>query len=63
MNYQFIDHNNQKFLVKRVFKQHQLKPEFNVDVMRAWLGVDVILRKDGLFYCCEIIQEATIVEP
>jgi hypothetical protein len=63
MNYQFIDHNNQKFLVKCIFKQHQLKPEFNVDVMRAWLNVDVILRKDGLFYCCEIIQEATIVEP
>ena len=61
MNYQFIDYNNQKFLVKRVFKQHQLKPEFNVDVMRAWLGVDVILRKDGLFYCCEVIEEATIL--
>ena len=33
----------------------------NVDVMRAWLGVDVILRKDGLFYCCEVIEEATIL--
>ena len=42
-------------------QQHQLKPEFNVDVMRAWLGVDVILRKDGLFYCCEVIEEATIL--
>ena len=61
MNYQFIDHNNQKVLVKRIFNQHQLKPEFNVDVMRAWLGVDVILRKDGLFYCCEVIEEATIL--
>ena len=61
MNYQFIDNNNQKFLVKRIFRQHQLKPEFNVDVMRAWLGVDVILRKDGLFYCCEVIEEATIL--
>jgi hypothetical protein len=63
MNYQFIDHNNQKFLVKRIFEQHQLKSEFNVDVMRAWLGVDVILRKNGLLYCCEIIKDATIVEP
>ncbi len=61
MNYQFVDHNNQKFLVKRIFKESQLKPEFNVDVMRAWLNVDVILRKDGLFYCCEVIEEATIL--
>jgi hypothetical protein len=62
MNYQFVDHNNQKFLVKRIFKNHQLKPNFNVDVMRAWLGIDVILRKDNLYYCCEIVQEAQIIE-
>lgn len=61
MNYQFIDHNNQKLLIKRVFKAHQLKSSFDVRVMNKWLGTDIILRKDGLFYCCEVIEEATIL--
>ena len=63
MSYQFIDHGDQKLLIKRTFKEYQLKPEFNVDVLNKWLGTDIILRKNGIFYCCETIQDAIIIEP
>ena len=63
MTYQFIDHGNQKLLIKRTFKEYQLKPEFNVDLLNQWLGTDIILRKNGMFYCCETIQDAAIIEP
>jgi len=63
MTYQFIDHGNQKLLIKRTFKEYQLKPEFNVDLLNQWLGTDIILRKNGMFYCCETIQNAAIIEP
>jgi len=63
MSYQFIDHGNQKLLIKRTFKEYQLKPEFNVDLLNQWLGTDIILRKNGMFYCCETIQNAAIIEP
>jgi len=63
MTYQFIDHGDQKLLIKRTFKEYQLKSEFNVDVLNKWLGTDIILRKNGIFYCCETIQDATIIEP
>tara|TARA_B100001059_G_scaffold51215_1_gene44689 strand:+ start:9504 stop:9743 length:240 start_codon:yes stop_codon:yes gene_type:complete len=63
MSYQFIDHGDQKLLIKRTFKEYQLKPQFNVDVLNKWLGTDIILRKNGIFYCCETIQDATIIEP
>ena len=63
MTYQFIDHGNQKLLIKRTFKEYQLKPEFNVDLLNHWLGTDIILRKNGIFYCCETIQNAAIIEP
>jgi len=63
MTYQFIDHGDQKLLIKRIFKGHQLKSEFNVDVLNRWLGTDIVLRKNDTFYCCETIQDATIIEP
>ena len=63
MTYQFIDHGDKKLLVKRTFKEYQLKTNFDVRVMQKWLGVDLILRKNGIFYCCETIQDATIIEP
>jgi len=63
MTYQFIDHGDQKLIIKRTFKEYQLKPEFNVDLLNQWLGTDIILRKNGIFYCCETIQNATIIEP
>ena len=63
MSYQFIDHGDQKLLIKRTFKEYQLKPEFNVDLLNQWLGTDIILRKNGMFYCCETIQNAAIIEP
>jgi len=63
MTYQFIDHGDQKLLIKRTFKEYQLKSEFNVDLLNQWLGTDIILRKNGMFYCCETIQNAAIIEP
>ena len=63
MTYQFIDHGDQKLIIKRTFKEYQLKPEFNVDLLNQWLGTDIILRKNGMFYCCETIQNAAIIEP
>ena len=63
MTYQFIDHGDQKLLIKRTFKEYQLKSEFNVDLLNQWIGTDIILRKNGIFYCCETIQDATIIEP
>ena len=63
MTYQFIDQGDRKLLIKRIFKEHQLKPNFNVDVMRKWTGTDIILRKNGIFYCCETLQDVTLVEP
>ena len=60
MTYQFIDHGDQKLLIKRTFKEHQLKPNFNVDVMRKWVGADIVLRKNGIFYCCETLQDVIL---
>ena len=58
---QFINYNNKLFLVKRIFKEHDLKPDFDTNVMKEWTRTDTLLRKDGTLYCCETIEEAEII--
>ena len=60
-NYQFIDFNGKKLIVKRVIKESSLKPNFDQQVLKQWTMSDTLLRKDGLFYCCETIEDAIIV--
>ena len=61
-NYQFIDHNNKKYLVKRIIKESKLKPNFDQQVLKEWTKSDILLRKNGILYCCETIEEAQIIE-
>ena len=60
-NYQFIDYNGKKYLVKRIIKESSLKQGFDQQVLKQWTRSDTLLRKDGVFYCCETIQEAEIL--
>ena len=58
---QYIDFNGKLLLVKRIFPEHKLNPHFNVNVMREWTRTDILLKKEGHLYCCEIIEEAEII--
>ena len=60
-NYQFIDYNGKKYLVKRIIRESSLKPNFSTEVLKQWTMSDTLLRKDGLYYCCELIQEAEVI--
>ena len=59
---QYIDFNGKKLIIKRVISEHQLKPGFDQQLLKEWTMSDTLLRKDGVFYCCETIQEAEIIE-
>ena len=48
------------YQVKRHFKVSQLKPDFDVNVMKQWTRTDLLLKKDGVLYCCELIPDAEI---
>ena len=43
-------------------KESKLKPNFDQKVLKEWTKSDTLLRKNGLFYCCETIEEAQIIE-
>jgi len=56
-----IDYNGKKLIIKRTIKEHQLKPGFNQQILKEWTMSDILLKKDGIYYCCETIQEAQII--
>ena len=60
--FQLIDFQGKKLLVKRIIAEHQLKPGFDQQLLKEWSMSDMLLRKDGIYYCCETIQEAEIIE-
>jgi|TARA_R110000851_G_scaffold126456_2_gene257942 hypothetical protein len=57
---QYIVYNGKLLGVKRTVKEHNLKPGFNQQVLKEWSHSDTLLKKDGVYYCCETIQEAEI---
>ena len=60
--YQYINFNNNLYIIKRTFKESELKPDFDTNVMKEWTMTDTLLRKDGILYCCELVPNAEIIE-
>ena len=56
-----IDYNGKKLIIKRTIKEHQLKPGFDQQLLKEWTMSDILLKRNGIFYCCETIQEANII--
>ena len=57
----YIDFNGRLLIVKRTIKEHQLKPGFDQQLLKEWTMSDTILKREGILYCCETIQEAEII--
>jgi hypothetical protein len=56
-----IDWNGDLYSIKRVIKESSLKEEFTQEY-KEYLGADVVLKKNGMYYFVEKINEAQIVE-
>ena len=53
--------NDNLYRVKRTILESKLRPDFDQDVFRQWSGCDIILRKEGIMYACELILEPEIL--
>ncbi len=59
--FQIIDFQGKKLLVKRTIREHSLKPGYDQQLLKEWSMSDVLLKKNGILYCCEVIQEAEVI--
>ena len=55
---QFIPFNGNLYLVKRIIKEEHGPV---IDVWKEHLRADTVLRKDGLLYFLEIVEESEII--
>ena len=60
--FEYINYNNNLYIVRRQFEASKLKPNFDTNVMKEWTGTDVLLKKNGILYCCELVPNAEIIE-
>lgn len=61
-NYQIIDFQNQKYIVRRRIRETDLIPNFDNEALMEWTKTDRLLRKNGYIWCCELIADAEIIE-
>jgi hypothetical protein len=54
----FIHVNDGLYKVVRTFKEEHVK---NVDGLKQLLHIDIVFRKDGLLYFCDIVQDLEII--
>lgn len=45
--------------VKRIFSEERVK---DIEGVKKWLDTDTVMKKDGILYFCNEIEEAQILE-
>ncbi len=60
--FEYINYNNNLYIVRRKFETSKLKTDFNTSVMKQWTQTDLLLKKNGILYCCELVPNAEIIE-
>ena len=58
---QVIDFQGTLYIIKRTIKETRIKEEF-VQEYKEFLGADAVLKKDGIYYFVNKIEEAQIIE-
>ena len=61
LKYEHMYYQDRMFLIKRKIHESKLKPDFDVTVLKQWTKSDLLLKKEGWFFCCEEVLEAQII--
>jgi hypothetical protein len=61
LNTQIIEYNNEKFILKRTLNESSLIPNYSSDDIKECYFVDTVLKKGGILYLCNKIEDAQIV--
>ena len=59
--FQHLEFNGNRFVLKRTIKESTLPSNVSSEDLKAYFMVNTILKKDGIFYLCESIDDAEII--
>ena len=58
---QVVDWNGSLYIIKRTIKETSIKEEL-VQEYKEYICADTVLKKDGMYYFAQKIEEAQLVE-
>jgi hypothetical protein len=63
MSYWFkhLEFNRQRYVLKRTLKESTLPSNVSSDELKEYFMVNTILKKDGIYYLCDSIDDVEIV--
>jgi|TARA_Y100000296_G_scaffold52734_1_gene60344 hypothetical protein len=61
VNPQILEYNNEKYVLKRTLKESSLIEDYNSEDVKTYYFVDTILKKNGVLYLCNKIEDAQII--
>jgi len=57
---QIVNFQDSLYIIKRVLRETNIKEEF-VQEYKEWIGCDTVLRKDGIYYFANKINEVQTI--
>jgi hypothetical protein len=60
--YKHLNFNGNRFVLKRTLKQSTIPSNVSSDDLKDYFMVNTILKKDDIYYLCDSIDDAEIVE-
>ena len=60
--YKHLNFNGNRFVLKRTLKQSTIPSNVSSDDLKEYFMVNTILKKDDIYYLCDSIDDAEIIE-
>ena len=60
--YKHLNFNGNRFVLKRTLKESTIPSNVSSDDLKEYFMVNTILKKDSIYYLCDSIDDAEIVE-
>lgn len=61
INHNLVNYNGNLYFIKRRFNELAIKPD-KIQELRELIDCQIVLKKDGYLWFCELIPEAEIIE-
>jgi len=58
---QILEYNNEKYVLKRTIRESSLIKDYNVGDIKSYYFVEMVLKKNGILYLCNKIDDAQLV--
>ena len=59
--FKILEYNDEKYVLNRTLKESSLIKDYNVGDLKAYYFVDTVLKKNGIVYLCDKIEDAQMI--